>query len=238
MNFPAGSPPRMRGQGDLESCIIHTPGITPADAGTRRRGDPMERSNGDHPRGCGDKLILLRNFAAGFGSPPRMRGQDVSAILDELGEWITPADAGTRSFASQCSEAGEDHPRGCGDKTITFLFQSSGMGSPPRMRGQDPNMKRVFAYLRITPADAGTSNSCHSSASDGEDHPRGCGDKAGLKPINAETVGSPPRMRGQVGNRRNKDVPLRITPADAGTSHRRIYAHRFPRDHPRGCGDK
>ena len=56
----------------------------------------------------------------------------------------------------------------------------------------------VIYISRITPADAGTSTSSEGMLSLMEDHPRGCGDKANLVMKLFFSVGSPPRMRGQV----------------------------------------
>ena len=45
-------------------------------------------------------------------------------------------------------------------------------------------------------------------------------------------------MRGQGESHPDKVDIVRITPADAGTSHGDVSGCRHGRDHPRGCGDK
>ena len=127
-----------------------------------------------------------------------MRGQEPSRKRWSSDGGITPADAGTRRTAADS------------------YYQLK--GSPPRMRGQghlEPDPKTAH---RITPADAGTSDSLVFDCVLKEDHPRGCGDKLLVLLPLPLTQGSPPRMRGQgrrgwVGIQRE-----RITPADAGTS--------------------
>ena len=52
-----GSPPRMRGQVNLDALGNSFYGITPADAGTRDWGHVDLKKEGDHPRGCGDKRL-------------------------------------------------------------------------------------------------------------------------------------------------------------------------------------
>ncbi|WP_289840524.1 hypothetical protein, partial [Faecalibaculum rodentium] len=54
---------------------------------------------------------------------------------------------------------------------------SSDGGSPPRMRGQDDLTGVSVRYVRITPADAGTSMAESGRRRTWQDHPRGCGDK-------------------------------------------------------------
>ncbi|WP_434783098.1 hypothetical protein, partial [Faecalibaculum rodentium] len=53
-----------------------------------------------------------------------------------------------------------------------------------------------------------------------------------------EKYGSPPRMRGQVFTVIPTLLPVRITPADAGTSQDSGGMESTSKDHPRGCGDK
>ena len=70
---------------------------------------------------------------------------------------ITPAYAG-KSFAHffQVCFAG-DHPRVCGEKRNTLMPFSSGMGSPPRMRGKVSAFRTFYQLDGITPAYAGKS---------------------------------------------------------------------------------
>ena len=70
------------------------------------------------------------------------------------------------------------------------------------------------------------------------DHPRGCGEKLAGSPRAALAPGSSPRVRGKgVGLRFVEDSPG-IIPAGAGKRASSIHATAFPRDHPRGCGEK
>ena len=51
-------------------------GITPAYAGKSRSNFHHQKCNKDHPRLCGEKVILNRFTAFTIGSPPPMRGKD------------------------------------------------------------------------------------------------------------------------------------------------------------------
>ena len=44
------------------------------------------------------------------------------------------------------------------------------------MRGKRVDTINYFAFLGITPADAGKTRSTHNAARNTEDHPRGCGE--------------------------------------------------------------
>ena len=133
---PAGSPPRMRGQVFAVSSRSRGRWITPADAGTSKLLLAGQPGCGDHPRGCGDKKTARRMSRILRGSPPRMRGQDLTCIKAHLGARITPADAGTRWDEQGGDGLHQDHPRGCGDKPFALTIVTASAGSPPRMRGQ------------------------------------------------------------------------------------------------------
>ena len=49
----------------------------------------------------------------------------------------------------------EDHPRGCGENTVRTANLRHRRGSPPRMRGKRNPTYEDFGEDRITPADAG-----------------------------------------------------------------------------------
>ena len=91
-----GSPPRMRGKGLQGHQARCRHGITPAYAGKSHwlfRGFLSER---DHPRVCGEKKKACARFCMTTGSPPRMRGKVLVALLDLAEIGITPAYAGKR----------------------------------------------------------------------------------------------------------------------------------------------
>jgi len=116
IDFPCGSPPRVRGTGRRCRRPSPGPGITPACAGNRHRagracrhlgitpacaGNSPARwrwrvENQDHPRVCGEQSGTDFTSVSIKGSPPRVRGTASSRCghLDRDG--ITPACAGNR----------------------------------------------------------------------------------------------------------------------------------------------
>ena len=119
LNLPRswGSPPRMRGKGEVLHLRKKESGITPAYAGKSQklacRGRPWE----DHPRVCGEKTDFLLSVHLFPGSPPRMRGKVFYFLLSIFRLGITPAYAGKREGANENDGGLKDHPRVCGEKT-------------------------------------------------------------------------------------------------------------------------
>ena len=105
------------------------------------------------------------------------------------------------------------------------------------MRGKPTKEYSIQLHYRITPADAGKTESCLIKYALTKDHPRGCGENASLGSDYLFILGSPPRMRGKQMKEYIKANEIRITPADAGKTFQPTYYFFLPPDHPRGCGE-
>ena len=194
-------------------------GITPAGAGKRVRGAASASGAADHPRGCGEKSCDRKTPVLKVGSPPRVRGKDLWGEDYENPVRITPAGAGKSSTEERGAETGEDHPRGCGEKSQKIEKPRKHRGSPPRVRGKVSSIKKWRCNARITPAGAGKSPFSSSVAFSERDHPRGCGEKSYTAIVRQEAEGSPPRVRGKDRRALSAVFAGRITPAGAGKSH-------------------
>ena len=112
--------------------------ITPAYAGKSRACKPGGAGKLDHPRVCGEKVSPMNTKIRIRGSPPRMRGKDISSLRGVFIIRITPAYAGKR--AQSCWRSVQIR------------------GSPPRMRGKDGGDLFGHEAVGITPAYAGKSS--------------------------------------------------------------------------------
>ena len=84
-----------------------------------------------------------------------MRGKVYGTSLHGQPHRITPAYAGKSSSNRRTGCGIWDHPRLCGEKSFSVELVSSGMGSPPPMRGK-AHVKLIDGVdSRITPAYAG-----------------------------------------------------------------------------------
>ena len=186
----------MRGKVWFAVCHFVCLGITPAYAGKSSALGNAVLGSKDHPRVCGEKLLISAYFRFKRGSPPRMRGKEQRCIRNELHKGITPAYAGKSSGCCYNCSVRRDHPRVCGEKSASSNLPKLILGSPPRMRGKALPVGQVPGRGGITPAYAGKS--------------------AQAVPAGGIGAGSPPRMRGK-----EKHLPVQasffgITPAYAG----------------------
>ena len=85
------------------------------------------------------------------------------------------------------------------------------------MRGKRERRRIHTAVRRITPADAGKTESEIEEEAHEPDHPRGCGENRSAPAYWSTASG--------------------ITPADAGKTQFLMLAPRRDQDHPRGCGE-
>ena len=106
------------------------------------------------------------------------------------------------------------------------------------MRGKVFFFDTEHLWIRITPAYAGKSHSLFHSTEVEQDHPRLCGEKPEKRGRKIINPGSPPPMRGKVGDAIGGTFKSGITPAYAGKSSRRFFARSMYQDHPRLCGEK
>ena len=131
-----GSPPRMRGKPRVSVARGAEPGITPADAGKTIKKPFLLSRIEDHPRGCGENAPRGKNSSTSGGSPPRMRGKPQTSPNPWSINRITPADAGKTTQSLSSGRSLRDHPRGCGENSVSRARSSVRPGSPPRMRGK------------------------------------------------------------------------------------------------------
>ena len=131
---------------------------------------------------------------------------------------ITPACAGKRYTHLNQSGCLQDHPRVCGEKSLSRTIAQAKIGSPPRVRGKDNSVDTCYHEIRITPACAGKSYCQRACWHILQDHPRVCGEKHRYYKYYGHMIGSPPRVRGKAARTLNCLSPWQ--------------------DHPRVCGEK
>ena len=171
-----GSPPRVRGKPDELIKSADKGRITPACAGKTRvhlRGYGFYR---DHPRVCGENLLISRISILRIGSPPRVRGKRFASVPIHVITWITPACAGKTVAGNPDERTTEDHPRVCGENVQYSDIVLSAQGSPPRVRGKPARAGKGNYCIGITPACAGKTRGKNRGSGGLEDHPRVCGE--------------------------------------------------------------
>ena len=77
-----GSPPRVRGTVAQLAQLKESGGITPACAGNRTSALLWRVTVEDHPRVCGEQVMVRKIAGVVGGSPPRVRGTALSALHD------------------------------------------------------------------------------------------------------------------------------------------------------------
>ena len=172
-----GSPPRMRGKVERLGVLRNTFGITPAYAGKSKMKFFDNSRSKDHPRVCGEKLLMFYTSHSVMGSPPRMRGKVLYQLLRMGYAGITPAYAGKSGQERFSRPRDGDHPRVCGEKRLWLKSTTPISGSPPRMRGKVHVPCGGHRQTGITPAYAGKSFGDFPDEVVPGDHPRVCGEK-------------------------------------------------------------
>ena len=119
-----------------------------------------------------------------------------------------------------------------------FFICPSVSAKPPRMRGKDGRELPPAINHGITPALAGKRRTRLRPSEKAGDHPRACGEKYAVNAPDGDVKGSPPHLRGKVGQGLRLAALPRITPAHTGKRNGRLQRPDRSRDHPRTCGEK
>ena len=206
----------MRGKLYVAFLAHYKSRITPAGAGKTTEDKAHEHSNQDHPRRCGENYEQLVGGVETLGSPPQVRGKLASSIFRVSAMRITPAGAGKTVSFQTFGDISEDHPRRCGENSMSLSSRTTKVGSPPQVRGKQRPFLGGYLPHGITPAGAGKTTIFRPASLRARDHPRRCGENAPVLSSCRQRPGSPPQVRGKLGFWLSLRAVLRITPAGAG----------------------
>ena len=170
----------------------------------------------DHPRRCGENLLMWLARGRQQGSPPQVRGKLSHTSPALISSRITPAGAGKTPQVTLVPIEDKDHPRRCGENPTRWRPTNLQRGSPPQVRGKRAAEFRHGGEAGITPAGAGKTIGQKYFCPCKKDHPRRCGENAVLEELGLAYDGSPPQVRGKPGRSECPPSGLRITPAGAG----------------------
>ena len=131
-----GSPPQVRGKHGGKNHPRIDNGITPAGAGKTMVQAAAAYSAGDHPRRCGENMLLFGLCMHERGSPPQVRGKHIGKIGNTFALRITPAGAGKTVATATAHDNEWDHPRRCGENSRRLTVSRLSSGSPPQVRGK------------------------------------------------------------------------------------------------------
>ncbi len=189
--------PRVCGEhADVMSARIYGRGIIPACAGNTGGAGGGWQASRDHPRVCGEHLLHELDGLRAGGSSPRVRGTPRRATRLEFPSGIIPACAGNTQRVGSRPFHSRDHPRVCGEHTVSLLAVTVPSGSSPRVRGTHLLRFAFAPTAGIIPACAGNTPPLFPPVPLSWDHPRVCGEHSKAALLRSATLGSSPRVRG------------------------------------------
>ncbi len=212
-----GSSPHMRGARLERGLRRRGRRIIPAHAGSTLVVDGHGLVSPDHPRICGEHYQQMLAFDPEEGSSPHMRGARAAGGRGPHRRRIIPAHAGSTRRPYRRRSPGPDHPRTCGEHTVSRSTPDSWPGSSPHMRGAPPIHETGHLRLGIIPAHAGSTGWSRRWTTTTRDHPRTCGEHK-LVADGRLYQGSSPHMRGAHDVSDPPGDAVRIIPAHAGST--------------------
>ena len=210
----SGSSLQVRGRLTVTASAAHLDGLIPAGAGQTGVEAYGYWLAGAHPRRCGADTGQARPHSSQPGSSPQVRGRRHCAVRVHLQRGLIPAGA---DLAAGVSVRGRQ-------------------GSSPRVRGRLNDDVVLTEDGGLIPAGAGQTPSLRPSWPMTGAHPRGCGADSPIWYLSLAAPGSSPQVRGRRDGPHQRRDGLRLIPAGAGQTIRRVDARPRTRAHPRGCG--
>ena len=150
----------MRGTLHLLASPSSSMGIIPACAGNTLWRRTRTSSSGDHPRVCGEHKNAVPEMTDPRGSSPRVRGTHGRCRWCCEHSGIIPACAGNTDLADFAECSAEDHPRVCGEHSVSATYWWVSPGSSPRVRGTHHTTNFRCTTQGIIPACAGNTWFC------------------------------------------------------------------------------
>ena len=130
------------------------------------------------------------------------------------------------------------HPRAGGERHDALAFADGVVGSSPRGRGTQLNVRRFRLLARFIPARAGNAVAAAAGRSSRTVHPRAGGERFAPIQIASAQTGSSPRGRGTQLDAVRRDEGLRFIPARAGNAPACSASGPSASVHPRAGGER
>ena len=150
----------------------------------------------DHPRMCGEHLDAGSEQKPCPGSSPHVRGALLRLLIAATIGGIIPACAGSTALLTVDSSTSGDHPRMCGEHSLSKSIVMLKEGSSPHVRGALPACPPRSSLSGIIPACAGSTMSLMITPILHRDHPRMCGEHSSFADGTRIEPGSSPHVRG------------------------------------------
>ena len=151
-----GSSPHVRGAPERFEAFARAVGIIPACAGSTTSIGHNWTGMWDHPRMCGEHVVLPPFFWTVSGSSPHVRGARSAWVIGAVFAGIIPACAGSTSPWPSASARCGDHPRMCGEHDPPCWSLHVFQGSSPHVRGAPKGRSGSKDGTGIIPACAGS----------------------------------------------------------------------------------
>ena len=136
-----GSSPRVRGT-VTDLCIaLSVMRFIPACAGNSTSEAPEFGRIPVHPRVCGEQWRCFSPAIRRIGSSPRVRGTVSCLAPESRGYRFIPACAGNSRADEYRSARRSVHPRVCGEQLFDLAGNATQIGSSPRVRGTDRDVR-------------------------------------------------------------------------------------------------
>ena len=236
-SLSSGSSPLTRGKLTGGGSNGKSVRLIPAHAGKTRSINSKHLWEQAHPRSRGENGEIIDKLNSSVGSSPLTRGKLTCPIPSRCSIRLIPAHAGKTSVRQRSPCARAAHPRSRGENGWMRGCLGGPLGSSPLTRGKPRGPIMGQAAEGLIPAHAGKTRRSRCSYSPDRAHPRSRGENSVQATAMLMSAGSSPLTRGKQAGYRLMLPQMRLIPAHAGKTPRRVWANRGAGAHPRSRGE-
>ena len=151
-----------------------------------------------YPRVCGGTSATSAKVNPPSGLSPRVRGNLLEDVIDDIFTRSIPACAGEPSMSRRMTLITTVYPRVCGGTPASVSPDSARSGLSPRVRGNPAAVSTAAVVIGSIPACAGEPHRRSRKQSQYRVYPRVCGGTDWTTPSPAAATGLSPRVRGNL----------------------------------------
>ena len=145
---------------------------------------------------------------------------------------------GKRLPTGGISQNRQKHPRGYGEENCRQPFLIQFAETPPWVRGRASKVSSDETGIGNTPVGTGKSTAIERTLENFGKHPRGYGEEPSSNTRNAQSIETPPWVRGRDPMESKMQGKERNTPVGTGKRSLRLGWRQLQQKHPRGYGEE
>ena len=235
--YEPGTSPRVWGEPRLHRAYRRFHRNIPTRVGRTQEPNTTHSRKSEHPHACGENLPWPQKGEAVAGTSPRVWGEHFACWYLVFVPRNIPTRVGRTSLSGRRGRADTEHPHACGENGRSAPQASTLVGTSPRVWGERERRVSLPRSYRNIPTRVGRTPRRSPRAWRSAEHPHACGENSIAISVSFCSVGTSPRVWGELQQLLlvicvSRNIPTRV----GRTSSTRVPIRHIS-EHPHACGE-